>query len=212
MEPFTRNATTVFWKTKTNCLTNKNKKRMKKIIIAAVAALGFTTVANAQSNASGSAQQTVNLNLTNALEITFTGTGTNTGSTVNLDFNTVNDYASGVESSAQEIKVRSNKNFGVTVRTSGAYFSVTNNGNTTTSTMPTSSLGVEVSANSTGGSIASGFSSSAYNALSSTAANLIDNATYGGDQKFSVKYKATPGWAFPAGVYATDVIYTATQQ
>lgn len=185
---------------------------MKKIIIAAMAAIGFTTVSNAQSNASGNAQQTVQLALSNALEITFTGNGSATGATVSIPFTSVDDYANGVESSAQQIKIRSNKNFGVTVNTSAAYFSVTNSGVTTTSTMPTSVLGVEVSANGTGGSIASGFSASAYNDLSASAANLIDNGSRGGNQTFSVKYKATPGFAYAAGTYATDVVYTATQQ
>ena len=202
-------------------LTNKNKqffkqtktkKRMKKIIIAATAILGFASASFAQSNASGTASQTVQLALSNALEITFTGNGSATGGTVTIPFTTVNDYANGVESGAQEIKVRSNKNFGVTVKTSTAYFSVTNSGVTTTSTMPASVLGIEVTANATGGSIASGFSASAYNSLSATAANLISNASYGGNQTFSVKYKATPGFAYPAGTYATDVVYTATQQ
>ena len=200
-------------------LTNKNKqffkqtkKRMKKIIIAATAILGFASASFAQSNASGTASQTVQLALSNALEITFTGNGSATGGTVTIPFTTVNDYANGVESGAQEIKVRSNKNFGVTVKTSTAYFSVTNSGVTTTSTMPASVLGIEVTANATGGSIASGFSASAYNSLSATAANLITNASYGGNQTFSVKYKATPGFAYPAGTYATDVVYTATQQ
>ena len=80
---------------------------MKKIIaIAAFASLGFA--ANAQ-NANSSASQTVNLSLSNAIEITFTGTGNATGSDVTIPFTTVNDYANGVESSAQELKVRSNK-------------------------------------------------------------------------------------------------------
>jgi len=185
---------------------------MKKIIIAFTAILGFATISNAQTNASGTASQTVQLALSNALEITFTGNGSATGGLVTIPFTTVNDYANGVSSAAQEIKVRSNKNFGVTVKTSTAYFSVTNAGVTTTSTMPASVLGIEVSANATGGSIASGFSSSAFNSLSATAANLITNATYGGNQTFSVMYKATPGFAYPAGTYATDVVYTATQQ
>jgi hypothetical protein len=185
---------------------------MKKIIIAASAILGFATFANAQSNASGTASQTVQLALSNALEITFTGTGSATGSTVTIPFTTVNDYANGVASSAQEIKIRSNKNFGVTVKTDAANFSVTNSGVTTTSTMPASVLGIMVTANGTGGTIASGFSSSAYNSLSATAANLINNATYGGNQTFSVQYKATPGFAYPAGTYAVNVVYTATQQ
>jgi hypothetical protein len=191
--------------------TNKQSK-MKKIIIATTAILGFATASYAQTNASGTASQTIQLSLSNALEISFTGTGSATGGTVTLPFTTVNDYANGVASSAQEIKVRSNKNFGVTVKTSTTYFNVTNNGVTTVSTMPANVLGIMVTANATGGTIGTGFSASAYNSLSATAANLINNASFGGNQTFSVQYKATPGFAYPAGTYTTDVVYTATQQ
>lgn len=184
---------------------------MKKVIIAA-AFIGFTTAANAQSNASGTASQTVQLSLSNALEITFTGNNSATGSTVALPFSTVNDYANGVESAAQELKVRSNKDFTVTVKTSAANFNVTNGTTTTTSTMPASVLGVVVNANSTGGALGTGFSNTTYKALSSTATSLITGADRGGNQTFSVKYKATPGFAYPAGTYTTDVVYTATQQ
>ena len=163
---------------------------MKKIIIAIAALLSFSTASFAQSNASSTASQTVQLALSNALEITFTGNGSATGATATLPFTTVNDYANGVESAAQEIKFRSNKNFNVTVKTTTANFSVMNNGVTTSSTMP----------------------ASAYNSLSATAANLITNASNGGNQTFAVKYKATPGFAYPAGTYATDVVFTATQQ
>ena len=52
--------------------------------------------------------------------------------------------------------------------------------------------------------------------LSSTAqapaASILTGASNGNNQTFSVKYKATPGFAYPAGVYAVDVTYTATQQ
>ena len=167
---------------------------------------------NGSVNDDVTAQQTVQLALSNALEITFTSNGSATGGTVTLPFTSVNDYANGVESGVQEIKIRSNKNFGVNVKTSTANFSVTTNGVTSPSSMPTSVLGVEVTANATGGSIASGFSFSTYSSLSSTAANLIENATYGGNQTFSVKYKATPGFAYSEGTYAADVVYTATQQ
>ena len=185
---------------------------MKKIIIIAAAFIGFTSAANAQSNASGAASQTVQLSLSNALEITFTGNNSANGSTVTLPFTTVNDYANGVESTDQEIKVRSNKDFTVTVKTSAANFNVTNGSTTTTSTMPASVLGVVVSANSTGGALGTGFSASSYKALSSSAATIINSGDRGGNQKFSVKYKATPGFAYPAGTYTTDVVYTATQQ
>lgn len=185
---------------------------MKKIIIIAAALVGINSAANAQSNASGNAQQTVQLALSNALEFTFTGNSSATGATVSIPFTTADDYANGVESGTQQLKVRSNKPFSVTVKTSAATFSVTNGGVTTSSSMPASVLGLVVTDNSTGGTLGTGFSSSTYNALSATAANLITAANRGGNQNFTVKYKATPGFAYPAGTYATDVIYTATQE
>ncbi|MBL7683508.1 MAG: hypothetical protein JNK00_10655, partial [Flavipsychrobacter sp.] len=47
--------------------------------------------------------------------------------------------------------------------------------------------------------------------LTSTAANLLTNCNNGGNQTFSVMYEATPGFAYPAGTYTVDVVYTATQ-
>ncbi|HLO71487.1 MAG TPA: hypothetical protein VK167_15170, partial [Flavipsychrobacter sp.] len=95
---------------------------MKKVI--AIVALSFVGIA-AKAQVASTATQTVNLNLSNAIELTFTGSNTATGAAVNLAFNTVNDYANGVQSSAQELKVRSNKKFGVTVRTNNTNFSYT---------------------------------------------------------------------------------------
>jgi hypothetical protein len=196
---------------------NKQKQQvMKKIIIAAAAIIGFSAAANAQTvnstNATGNAQQTVQLALSNALEITFTANNSATGATVTLPFTTTNDYANGVESATQQLKVRSNKEFNVTVKTSAANFSVTNGTTTTTSSMPASVLGLVVTDNNTGGNLGTGFSASTYKALSATAATLISAGDNGGNQNFTVKYKATPGFAYSAGVYSTDVVYTATQQ
>src|SRR5690606_13770768 len=133
-----------------------------------------------------------------------------TGTSVSIPFTTVNDYANGVESDAQELKVRSNKNFSVAVKTNAENFSYT--GNTTpTPTMPVSGvLAVKVTSNSTGGSIANSFSS--YSSLSNSNQGLITAADRGGAQSFRVMYKATPGFAYPAGTYAVDVVYTATQE
>ncbi len=186
--------------------TNKNK--MKKIIIAAAAILGFATSSFAQSNASGTANQTVNLALSNALEITFTSTGTNTGDVVTLPFTTVNDYANGVESDPQQIKVRSNKTFHVTVKASNEKFMVTNGSGTQQSNFYVQNvLDVKMSANATGGSTT--FSN--YKDLTENNQTFLSNATYGGNQLFSVKYRATPGFQMPAGTYTTNVIYTASQ-
>ncbi len=182
---------------------------MKKIIaIAAILTSAFA--ANAQ-NASSTATQTVNLNLANAIEITFTGSGTATGAAVNLAFNTVNDYANGVQSSAQELKVRSNKNFTVAVKSNSTNFTYT--GSTTPApVMPVASvLDLKVTANGTGGTIATPFSATAYADVTGTNQNLITNGTHGGNQTFSVMYQATPGFSYPAGTYSADVVYTATQ-
>jgi len=107
--------------------------------------------------------------------------------------------------------VRSNKNFNVTVKASTAHFSVTSgSGAATTSTMPAAVLDVKVSANGTGGSIAGTYAG--YTDLSTTASNIITNGSYGGNQTFSVMYKAQPGFSYAAGTYSIDVVYTATQQ
>jgi len=181
---------------------------MKKVFaIAALTIAGFASKAQVASTAT----QTVNLNLSNAIELTFTGSGTATGTAVNLAFNTVNDYANGVTSAAQELKVRSNKKFGVTVKSNNVNFTYT--GTTTPApVMPVASvLDLKVSANGTGGTIASPFSASAYADITSAAQNLLSNCNNGGNQTFSVMYQATPGFAYPAGTYTVDVVYTATQ-
>ncbi len=185
---------------------------MKKLI--AIAAFATVTIsANAQnSNQSANASQTVKLQLSNAIEITFTGNGNSIGSDVTIPFNSVNDYANGVESNDQQLKVRSNKDFDVTVKANAASF--TYSGNTTPApTMPVQNvLNLKVTGNNTGGAIASPFSSTAYASLTAADQDLIEGGSRGGNQTFDIKYKATPGFAYPAGVYAVDVVYTATQK
>jgi hypothetical protein len=184
---------------------------MKKIVIIAAALIGFSSAAQAQ-NATANASQQVNLTLANAIDITFTGSGTNTGAAVTLPFSTVSDYANGVTSTAQQLKVRSNQAFDVTVKSNAANFTYTGPA-TTGNTMPISGvLKLMVSANSTGGAIATPFSATAYSTLTSTAQNLITGGSNGNNQLFSVQYQATPGFTYPGGTYTTTVVYTATQQ
>lgn len=154
--------------------------------------------------------QTVNLTFANIVEILFTGTGSTTGSDVTIPFTNLNDYTNGVESSDYQLRVRSNKDFNVTVRTNSANF--TYSGATSPApVMPVSGkLLLKISANSTGGSIASPFSG--YTSLTSSNQNLINVGTRGGNQTFSVKYQGKPGFGYPAGDYTVNVIYTVTQQ
>jgi hypothetical protein len=181
---------------------------MKKVIIFSAAILGLNMAANAQ--ATSSANQNVALSLSNAIAITFVSTGTATGSAVSIPFTTVADYTSGVTSSAQQLKVQSNKVFNVTVNANTASF--TYSGTTTPApTMPVSGvLAAQVTANGTGGTVASSFNS-AYGNLTSAAQSMISTCANGGNQTFSVQYQATPGFAYPAGTYTANVVYTATQ-
>ena len=121
-------------------------------------------------------------------------------------------YANGVESEEQELMVRSNKNFSIGVKSNVTNFTYT--GTTTPApVMPVNGvLGLKVTENNTGGSIASPFSSANYASLTSSNQNLITGSSRGGNKTFSIQYKATPGFAYPAGTYSADVVYTATQQ
>src|SRR5690606_9412691 len=180
--------------------------------IAALATLGFTAHAQNQANQVSSASQTTKLVLSNAIEITFTGNSSAEGADVTLPFTTVNNYANGVESEAQELKVRSNKKFSVAVKAGKEKFDYSGTTSPAPSMPVNGVLAVKVSANGTGGAIATPFSATGYATLTNANQNLITAADRGGDQKFSVKYKATPGFAYPAGTYAVDVVYTATQE
>lgn len=184
----------------------KNKHMKKPIVIATLTIVSFC----AKAQVSSSASQTANLQLANAIEITYS-CGSSTGSTVVMFFNTVNDYADGVKSSAQELTVRSNKRFGVTVNTSSAAFTYTGSASPNPVMPVAGVLALRVTDNNTGGSIVSPFSSNVYASLGAVSANLLSNCNNGGNRNFEVRYEATPGFAYPAGVYVVDVVYTATQ-
>jgi hypothetical protein len=68
-------------------------------------------------------------------------------------------------------------------------------------------MDIKLSANATGGTTTFG----SYKNLTESNQTILSNATYGGNQLFSVKYRATPGFQMPAGTYSTNVIYTASQ-
>lgn len=184
---------------------------MKKIAVVLLM-IFRTTLGISQTTVTETAQQIVQLNLTNTIEIAFTSNGSSTGNTVTLPFTNVNDYANGVESTNQELSVSSNKHFTVAVSAISPNFSVTSNGVTTPSNMPVSILSIMIASNNTGGTIGQGFSSSSYSNLSSSSTNLLTGANNGYLETFAIKYKATPGFVYPVGVYSTDIVFTATQQ
>lgn len=172
--------------------------------------MGILLCSAASYAQSSNSSQSVSMGVSSTIELAFTGTGNATGATVNLNFNTVNDYANGVVSADQELKVTSNRNFTVAVKTNSATFSYT--GSTSPApAMPVGILSLMLASNSTGGTVVSPFSSTAYNSLSNSSQLLLNTCTSGNAKLFAVKYKATPEFAYPAGTYTVDVLFTATQ-
>ena len=180
---------------------------MKKIILFALTLLCISLGANAQ-NANSGASQTTNLDLSNAIEIKFYSNYY--GGTQTLTFNNVNDYANGKTTGWQILIIRSNKDYNVTVKANANNFSYS--GSTSPApVMPISALNVANFYNGTGGTVASTFNNT-YAPLSAADQPLINNGQNGSFRYFFTRYKATPGFAYPAGTYTAEVIYTATQQ
>lgn len=180
---------------------------MKKIKFL-IAILIYSSAAFAQTGST--ATQTTNLQLTNAIEISFTTTGNSIGSIVNLNFNTVNDYANGIESADYQIRVRSNKKFDIEMEASNDYFSYTG----TTSPAPQMRvkdvLDMMITTNNTGGQINGGYHQYKH-VDGNNGKRILNDCNNGANQTFSIKYRATPGFSYPAGTYTTTMIYTATQ-
>src|SRR5690348_11275295 len=120
---------------------------MKSILLLLFISCVCGLMASAQSD---NGSQTLTMTTGNSVEITFTSNNSATGGLVSLPFTTADDYANGVASSDQQIKVSSNKAFNVAVKASSANFSYS--GNTTPApSMPVNGiLKVMVPANSTG--------------------------------------------------------------
>ncbi len=180
---------------------------MKKVTLFILVLLCTYLGVNAQ-NASKSGQQTAKLQLSNAIEIKFYSNYY--GGTQTMTFNSVNDYANGVYTGYQILLVRSNKDYNVTVKTNAQNFSYS--GPTSPApVMPVSALNMGLFYNGTGGNASNTFYGK-YAPLSATPQNLITNGNKGSFRYFFTRYKATPGFAYPAGTYTAEVIYTATQQ
>jgi hypothetical protein len=185
---------------------------MKKSLVLVLLLCGSTSMTlRAQTSSSQSAYQAVQLELEPAIDLQFTNTNSSTGNTLNLPFNSVNQYTNGVTSTTQEIKVRSNKNFKISVQADASNFMFSGSQGVTASNMPVSNiLFLSVTNNNTGGTIPSTFNNT-YQSLTATSQDIVINGQQGGDQRLAFSYKAIPDLNYPAGLYSVGVIYTATQ-
>lgn len=187
---------------------------MKKILIILTLNIACLPLVQAQgeNNAGASAAQSAVVALHNGIDISYMTTGSSTGNNARMDFRNSADYANGVTSPEQQLRVRSNKNFKVAVRCDGNTFSYQGNSNNAPAQMPDDALWLMVTDNKTGGSVSAPFSTNNYASLSATNKDLLVNGNNGGNQTFKVKYKCTPGFNLPAGTYTMNVVFTATQE
>lgn len=169
-----------------------------------IALLSTIAVAGFAQNVTSSISQTIRLELAAAIEITSVN-----ASTINMKFENATQYMNGIQSGSQQFKVRSNKDFIVSVNTDAAYFTYSGPSSNNRSMPVNNILFMEVYDNNTGGNTVEEFTN--YNSLTNTPKNLIVNGASGGDQTFAVNYKARPDMNYAAGQYMVGVVYTATQ-
>lgn len=181
---------------------------MKKITSLIASVLLLHAAANAQSS---SASQSVSLVISNAIDISYMATGNGSGNNTMMQFSNPADYANGVTSPEQGLRVRSNKTFKVAVRCDAGGFTYQGNSNTTQN-IPDNALRLKVTANNTGGAVKAPFSTDVYTSLSDDSQDLLVGGTQGQNQTFAIQYKCTPGFNLPAGTYTMNVVYTATQE
>lgn len=178
---------------------------MRRIIVL-ITLLVFTNIVSAQTTHSSGAQ-TANLALSNAIELTFVN---GSGGTSSMEFKTLNDLINGVESSPQQLRVRSNKTFKITASTIGSRFTYQGSSLLNTLLSVVSVLKIACTQTSTGTVPGQLGSWKNFGLLSPT--TILTDGAPGGNQTFTIKYKATPGVNVAAGIYTTTVRFTATQQ
>jgi len=183
--------------------TNTLLKALAIFILGMVAA--FTSHAQ---NASSTAVQTAKLDLSDAIELSFIN---GAGGTLNFTYSNASELINGKESVTQDLRVRSNKKFKVAVSSSSANFTYTGTSIVNNIIPVNTGLQVMVTANNTGGIPTLQALLGWLGLTFGSSATLLTYCDPGGNQTFTVKYKATPGILAAPGTYTTDVIFTATQ-
>jgi hypothetical protein len=182
---------------------------MKKLAIIAI--LLFTSAKGySQFLASTSAYQIITLRVSDMMEFTFSSTG-DEGNTVALPFNSLSDYKNGVLSAEQVLRIRCNNKFGIEVKASSDYFDYSG-ASSPAPTMPVGEvLNMEIGTKTAGSNLQAPFGTGKFVSVTESNKTILSDCG-NGEQRFSIKYKASPGITYPIGNYSVDIIYTATQQ
>jgi hypothetical protein len=182
---------------------------MKRIIAILLTGL-IANTAIAQMGSNAAAQQSATFALSDVIEIVFADVNSDNGSTVFMPFNSSQDFKNGVTVQDQELRVRTNTSFKVSLKADMSTFSYVGSENVNSEALK-DALGVMVTSNTTGGDVAAPYSTTAYAPIASADQDLVVNGNSGGNQRFAVKYKCAPKKALPVGNYYINVVYTATK-
>jgi len=170
----------------------------------------LATAAKAQGGSAANASQSAKFVLSDVIEIVFSDVDDVTGTTVFLPFNNARDFKNGVTFNDQQLRVRSNSGFKVSLKYDMNTFNYIGSEKADVSVL-NEALGVMVTSNNTGGQVAAPFSTDDYAPIAGIDKDLVINGTSGGNQNFAVKYKCTPKQHMPIGNYFINVVYTATK-
>lgn len=157
--------------------------------------------------------QMMMMSLSNVIEISFTGNNSSFAAPVAMAFKNPSDFINGIESAPQEIRVRTNKAFNVNVKAKTNSFEYNGPQFPAPKIPVDNTLSMSVTDNGTGGTLAPGTGGkNQYFGVTQENKSVIVGGGTGNNQKYSVKYKAKPGYNVPDGTYAVDLIYTASQE
>ena len=170
----------------------------------------LATKALAQQEASAQAAQATQFSLSDVIEIVFADVNSEKGSTVFMPFNNSRDFTNGVTVADQELRVRANTEFKVSLKYDMSTFTYVGS-EKANAEMLRDALGVMVTSNNTGGQVAAPYSTADYASIGSSDRDLLVNGQNGGNQRFAVKYQCKPKQVLPVGNYFINVVYTATK-
>jgi hypothetical protein len=182
---------------------------MKRFITILLTGL-IASTAIAQKGTNATASQPTTFALSDVIEIVFADVNATTGNTVFMPFNTSRDFKNGVTFTDQELRVRANTAFKVSLKYDLSTFHYIGEEKVSADLLQ-DALGVMVTKNNTGGQVVAPFNSSDYATIQSSDRDLLINGLSGGNQRFAVKYKCAPKQTLPVGNYFINVVYTATK-
>lgn len=187
--------------------------QIKKFLLAFVS-IWATEEAKAQ-NANSGAVQKANLNLAEVVGVSMPdngsgGPGGGNGSAVEMPISSMNGLSEGIESPPLKIKLLSTTPFDISISASSNTFTYNGPSSFGTTMNVGDVLAVMITDNKTGGSVAGGFNQ--YKPVTGTSKQPIITSGQPGERTFEFKYKAIPGFEYPAGTYTTDIIYTITKR